>query len=62
MYYTAILSAREAYEYKWNMSFNIGRGIGHLIPNDNLVEINVHLLKDQCRKMGANVTFDAESG
>ena len=57
-YYTAILSAREAYEYKWNMSFNIGRGMGHLIPNDNLVEINVHLLKDQCRKMGANVTFE----
>lgn len=57
-YFMSILSEREAYEYQWNMSFNIGRGIGHLIPNDNLVEMNVHLLKDQCRKMGANITFE----
>ncbi|XP_060570844.1 uncharacterized protein LOC132729119 [Ruditapes philippinarum] len=57
-YYISILSEKEAYEYKRNMSFNMGRGVGHLIPNDNLVEINVHLLKDQSRKMGANITFE----
>ena len=57
-YVKAILSEKEAYEYTWNMSFNYGQGLGHLIPNDNLVEINVHLMKEQCRRMGANVTYE----
>ena len=57
-YVKAILSQKEAYEYMWNMSFNLGQGLGHLIPNDNLVEINVHLMKEQCRRMGANVTYE----
>lgn len=57
-YAKSLLSEKEAYEYIWNMSFNFGQGLGHLIPNDNLVEINVHLMKEQCRRMGANVTYE----
>ena len=37
---------KEAYEYMWNMSFILSQGLGHLIPNDNLAEINVHLMKE----------------
>ena len=40
------------------MSFNNGRGVGHLIPYDNLVERNVHMLKDKCRKIDVYVTFE----
>ena len=57
-YSKSLLSEKEAYEYIWNMSFNFGQGLGHLIPNDNLVEIQVHLIKEQRRRMRANVTYE----
>ena len=49
---------KEAYEYMMNMSFNLGQGLGHLFPYDNLAEINVNLIKEQCRRKGANVTYE----
>lgn len=58
-YYSCILSPKDAYEYKWNCTSNLSRGTGHNIPNDNLVKIMVHRLKDKVRSQGANVTFQS---
>lgn len=58
-YYSCILSPRDAYEYKWNCTANLSGGIGHNIPNDNLVEIMVHRLKEKVRTQGANVTYES---
>ncbi|KAK3099437.1 hypothetical protein FSP39_004353 [Pinctada imbricata] len=54
-----LLSPREKFEYKWNCTTNICGGIGRNIPNDNLVEIMVHRLKEKVKLQGANVTFDS---
>lgn len=40
-----LLTPRMAYEYKWNCSANLCGGIGHNIPNDNLVELLVQGVK-----------------
>jgi hypothetical protein len=58
-YYFCILSPKDAYEYKWNCTANISGGNGHNIPNDNLVEIMVHRLKQKVRTQGANVTYES---
>lgn len=56
---TAILSPREAYEYRWNCSVNLQSGEGNNIPNDNLVELYVNAVKKRLRAQGSNVTFKA---
>ena len=53
-YVKATLSKKEAYEYMWNMSFILSQGLGHLIPNDNLAEINIHLMKE-LKKKSSNI-------
>lgn len=58
-YYSCILSPKDAYEYKWNCTSNLSGGTGRNIPNDNLVEIMVHRLKEKVRSQGANVTFQS---
>lgn len=57
-YECALLSPREAFEYKWNCSSNIHGGLGKNIPNDNLVEICVHVIKKKMREQGANLTYN----
>ncbi|XP_033734347.1 LOW QUALITY PROTEIN: uncharacterized protein LOC117323316 [Pecten maximus] len=52
-----LLSPKDAYEYKWNITTNLKGGTGHNIPNDNLVEILVHRLKVKLQAQGANVTY-----
>ena len=54
-----LLSEAEAYTYHWNIAINLSGGIRHCIPNDQLVELNVHKMKGAMRCMGANVTYDA---
>jgi hypothetical protein len=58
-YYHCLLSPKDAYEYKWNCTSNLGGGVKHNIPNDNLVEIMVHRLKEKLQTQGANVTFSS---
>lgn len=58
-YYSCILSPKDAYEYKWNCTSNLSGGTGHNIPNDNLVEIMVHRLKEKVHSQGANVSFQS---
>ena len=58
-YDQALLSEAEAYTYHWNIAINLSGGIRHCIPNDQLVELNVHKMKEAMRCMGANVTYDA---
>lgn len=58
-YECALLSPREAFEYKWNCSSNIHGGFGKNIPNDNLVEICVHVIKKKMREQGANLTYES---
>ncbi|XP_056015210.1 uncharacterized protein LOC125675873 [Ostrea edulis] len=58
-YYHCILSPRDAYEYKWNCTANLSGGNRHNIPNDNLVEIMVHRLKEKVRTQGANITYES---
>ena len=53
----AVLSKRHAYEYVWNTSINMRGGLGNCIPNDNLVEIHVRIIKDMLKRQGGNVTF-----
>ena len=36
---------KKAYEYLWNCTASLHGGLGHNIPNDNLVEIFVHSVK-----------------
>ncbi|XP_062601231.1 uncharacterized protein LOC134262924 [Saccostrea cucullata] len=58
-YECSLLSPREAFEYKWNCSSNIHGGTGKNIPNDNLVEICVHVIKKKTRQQGANLTYES---
>ena len=57
--YHSLLNPQEAYEYKWNCTTNMKGGTGHNIPNDNLVEILVHRLKDKLKSQGANATYES---
>ncbi|XP_033724871.1 uncharacterized protein LOC117314858 [Pecten maximus] len=56
-YIVALLSPRMSYEYKWNCTSNLHGGIGHNIPNDNLVEIQVQKIKKKIHDQGANCTY-----
>ena len=58
-YCHCLLTPRMAYEYKWNCSANVLGGIGHNIPNDNLVEILVQMVKKKVYAQGANATFES---
>jgi hypothetical protein len=60
-YNTSVLSARKAFEYRWNMCANTSGGISSNIPDDNLVELHVKKLKDLLRQQGSNVTFQSAS-
>lgn len=44
-YDMSLLSPRKAFEYRWNVSTNINGGIEGNIPDHNLVEINVKMLR-----------------
>ena len=54
----AILSERDASEYKWNSVVNLKGGDGEYIPCENMLEINIDLLKRKLRAQGANMTVD----
>jgi hypothetical protein len=56
-YDMSLLSPRKAFEYRWNVSANINGGIEGNIPDDNLVEINVKMLKELLRAQGPNVSY-----
>lgn len=58
-YENALLSPRQAFEYKWNCCSNTNGGIGRNVPNDLLVEMNVNAIKQKLRSQGANVTYDS---
>lgn len=58
-YENALLSPRQAFEYKWNCCSNTNGGIGRNEPNDLLVEMNVNAIKQKLRSQGANVTYDS---
>ena len=58
-YELAVLSHRQAFEYKWNTVSNLQGGNGQNIPNDNLVELIVHRIKHLLRAQGANATFSS---
>jgi hypothetical protein len=53
----SVLSARDSYEYMWNICTSTTGGLGRNIPNDNLVECTVWSIKEMLRKQGGNVTF-----
>lgn len=57
-YIIALLSPKQAYEYMWNCaSSTTGGGVGKNIPNDNLVELMVQLVKKKLREQGSNFTY-----
>lgn len=58
-YEMALLSPRESHEYKWNVSVNHKGGVGQNIPNDNLVEIQVHNIKAELQTQGPNKSFES---
>lgn len=58
-YDLAILSPREAYEYKWNSCVNLQGGRGQNIACDNMVELFVHAIKKRLRSQGANMTYES---
>lgn len=58
-YETAILSPRQAVEYKWNCTANTHGGKGKNIPNDNLVETLVQKIKKKLREQGSNITHNS---
>ena len=55
----AILSPKEAFEYKWNIAVNLQGGVGNNIPNDNCVEIQVHNIKKILQAQGANKSYQS---
>ena len=59
VYDAALLSEHERHIYRNNISINMVGGVRQCIPNDNLVEIMVHRVKECMRAMGANVTYEA---
>jgi hypothetical protein len=58
-YECAILSPRQAAEYKWNCTANVHGGKGKNIPNDNLVETVVQRIKKKLREQGSNITHQS---
>lgn len=58
-YIHGILSPKMSFEYKWNCASNLHGGIGHNIPNDNLVELQVQAIKKKVQSQGSNATYDS---
>lgn len=58
-YEEALLTPRQAFEYKWNCCSNTNGGLGKNVPNDLLVEMNVKSIKQNLRSQGANVTYQS---
>lgn len=58
-YENSLLTPCQAFEYKWNCMSNINGGRGNNIPNDNLVEICVHKIKEKLREQGSNITYES---
>lgn len=58
-YTIALLSPRESFEYKWNISTNLVGGFDKNIPNDNCVELQVKTIKNQLKTQGANKSFNS---
>ncbi|XP_062572276.1 uncharacterized protein LOC134234243 [Saccostrea cucullata] len=56
-YEQAVLSPKKAMEYKWNTTANISGTVDGNIPNDNLVELCVQLIKKKLKEQGANFTL-----
>ncbi|XP_062577634.1 uncharacterized protein LOC134239465 [Saccostrea cucullata] len=56
-YEQAVLSPKKAMEYKWNTTANISGTVDGHIPNDNLVELCVQLIKKKLKEQGANFTL-----
>lgn len=54
-----LLSPRESFEYKWNISTNLVGGVDKNIPNDNCVELQVKTIKNQFKTQGANKSFNS---
>jgi hypothetical protein len=60
-YNTSVLSARKAFEYRWNMCVSTTGGLSSNIPDDNLVELHVKKLKELLRQQGSNVSYKSAS-
>ncbi len=58
-YDTAILSPKQAFEYRWNMCANIQGGHVNNIADDNLVEILIKKLKALLRSQGSNLNINS---
>jgi hypothetical protein len=58
-YDLALLSDYERHKYRNNIAINLVGGVRECLPNDNLVEITVHKIKECMRAMGANLTYNA---
>lgn len=57
-YIIALLSTKQSYEYMWNCASSTTGGLVKSIPNDNLVELMVQLVKKKVREQGSNFTFE----
>ena len=53
----ALLSEREAMDYRWNKSVNTRGGIGKCIPNDTFVETQVKKHFKNMARQGPNKSF-----
>lgn len=42
------LGHKESFEYMWNLTVNVKKGISNNIPNDNCVELRVNNIKKSC--------------
>nr|XP_034309038.1 uncharacterized protein LOC105329354 isoform X3 [Crassostrea gigas] len=58
-YEQAILTPKQAFEYKWNTTANLNGTIDGNIPNDTLVDICVQLVKKKIKEQDSNFTFDS---
>jgi hypothetical protein len=57
-YEMALLSEKQAAEYKWNICVNTKGGIGRCIPNDNFVECQVKSIKQTLQHQGPNKSYE----
>ena len=57
-YEKAVLTPKEAFEYKWNITANLQGNVNSCIPGDNLVELQVGKIKRKLKAQGANVNFN----
>jgi hypothetical protein len=58
-YSMSLLGAKESFEYKWNICVNLHGGVCNNIPNDNAVEIQVHNIKQELNRQGANKSYES---